>query len=257
MEWMMSSEIWIALISLTLLEIVLGVDNIVFISILSESLPKKQRPFARKLGLALAMGMRIVLLFCISWVLRLEKSILFEVLENQFTGKDLIMLGGGLFLLAKATYEIHEKLEAPEEGGPYDKKQTATFSGVIFQIVLLDSVFSIDSVITAVGMTSYLGVMIAAVLISISIMMVSIGPISRFVKNHPTIKILALSFLLLIGMTLVAEGLDQHIPKGYIYFAMGFSMFVEMLNLQLRGGEKPVDFKHPPPEKMASPEQEK
>lgn len=251
MEWIMSSEIWIALISLTLLEIVLGVDNIVFISILSESLPKKQRPFARRLGLGLAMGMRIVLLFCISWVLRLEKTTLFAILGNQFTGKDLIMLGGGLFLLAKATYEIHEKLEAPAEGGPYDKKKAATFAGVIFQIVLLDSVFSIDSVITAVGMTEYLGVMIAAVLISISIMMVSIGPISRFVKDHPTVKILALSFLLLIGMTLVAEGLDQHIPKGYIYFAMGFSMFVEMINLQLRGREKPVEFKQPPPEKMS------
>lgn len=251
MEWIMSSEIWIALLSLTLLEIVLGVDNIVFISILSESLPEKQRPFARKLGLALAMGMRIALLFCISWVLSLEKTVLFTVVENQFTGKDLILLGGGLFLLAKATYEIHEKLEAPAEGGPYDKKSTATFGGVIFQIVLLDSVFSIDSVITAVGMTNYLGVMIAAVLISISIMMVSIGPISRFVKNHPTIKILALSFLLLIGMTLVAEGLGQHISKGYIYFAMGFSMFVELINLQVRGRKRPVEFKQPPPDKVS------
>lgn len=254
MEWMMNSEIWIALVSLTLLEIVLGIDNIVFISIVSESLPKAQRPFARKLGLGLALGMRIVLLFFVSTILELDKNALFVVWDNPFTGKDLIMIGGGMFLLAKATYEIHEKLEAPSEGDPYEKK-AASFLGVIVQIVLLDSVFSIDSVITAVGMTDVFEVMIAAVTIAMIIMILTVGSVSRFVKNHPTIKMLALSFLLLIGMTLVAEGMDQHISKGYIYFAMGFSMFVEMLNLQLRGRKKSVDFKHPPPEKMEAPNQ--
>lgn len=250
MAWMMSSEVWIALVSITLLEIVLGIDNIVFISIVSESLPKSQRPLARKLGLGLALVMRIILLFFVSTILELDEHALFGIWDNAFTGKDLIMIGGGLFLLAKATYEVHEKLEAPAEGDPYEKK-ASSFMGVIVQILLLDSVFSIDSVITAVGMTDKFWVMIAAVVIAMVIMILSVGPVSRFVKNHPTIKMLALSFLLLIGMTLVAEGMGQHIEKGYIYFAMGFSMFVEMLNLQIRGGKKSVDFKHPPPEKMS------
>ncbi|MFP3941936.1 MAG: TerC family protein [Thermoanaerobaculia bacterium] len=231
MDWLTNPEIWIGLATLTALEIVLGIDNIIFISILAGKLPEDQQPKARRLGLGGAMVMRILLLLSIAWVIRLTAP-LFTVVGQEISGRDLILLVGGLFLLAKATYEIHDKLEGEE--GHASKKVAASFAGVIVQIMLLDVVFSIDSVITAVGMVDEVGVMIAAVVIAVAVMMIAAGPISRFVEARPTVKILALSFLLLIGMSLVAEGLDQHIPKGYIYFAMGFSVFVEMLNLKLR-----------------------
>ena len=240
MEWIASPEAWIALLTLTILEIVLGIDNIVFISILSGKLPEDQQPRARTIGLALAMFTRIALLFSIAWVISLTRP-LFDVFALEVSGRDLILLAGGLFLLAKATHEIHENLEGHDEDTSTSK--TATFAGVITQILLLDVVFSLDSVITAVGMADDLAVMVIAVMIAVGIMMVAAGAISDFVERHPTVKMLALSFLLLIGMSLVAEGLHFHIPKGYIYFAMGFSIFVEVLNLQLRGRGKPVHLK--------------
>lgn len=236
MEWISSPEAWIALLTLTVLEIVLGIDNIVFISILSSKLPEEQQPRARTVGLALAMFMRIALLLSIAWLVRLT-SPLFAVLGNEISGRDLILLMGGLFLLTKATHEIHQKLEG--EKGSGTKRVAPTFAAVIAQIVVLDLVFSLDSVITAVGMADDIAVMVIAVVIAVGIMMVSAGVISEFVESHPTVKMLALSFLLLIGMALVAESLDQHIPKGYIYFAMGFSVFVEVLNLRIRGS-RPV-----------------
>ena len=231
MEWLTNPEIWIGLLTLTALEIVLGIDNIVFISILAGKLPEKQQDSARKTGLLVAMITRILLLLSLAWIIGLTKP-LFTVFSLSITGRDVILIGGGIFLLAKATREIHDKLEG--EGGHAETRATPSYSSVIVQIMLLDIVFSFDSVITAVGMVQQLGVMIAAVVIAVLIMFVSSGPISDFVQRHPTIKILALSFLLLIGFTLVVEGLHQHIPKGYIYFAMGFSVFVEMLNLRLR-----------------------
>jgi predicted tellurium resistance membrane protein TerC len=230
-EWIASPEIWIALLTLTALEVVLGIDNIVFISILAGKLPPEQRDRARKVGLALAMGTRILLLLSISWVIGLTKPI-FTVLDEEISGRDLILLVGGLFLLAKSTFEIHDKLEGKE--GHSAAAVRASFAAIIVQILILDVVFSLDSVITAVGTADEVGVMIAAVVIAVLVMLVSSGPISSFVEEHPTVKILALSFLLLIGMSLVAESLDQHIPKGYIYFAMAFSVFVEILNLRLR-----------------------
>jgi predicted tellurium resistance membrane protein TerC len=236
MDWLTDPQIWIGLATLTALEIVLGIDNIIFISILAGKLPAEQQPKARRLGLGGAMVMRILLLLSIAWVIRLTAP-LFTAVGQEISGRDLILLVGGLFLLAKATYEIHDKLEGEE--GHASKKVAASFTGVIVQIMLLDMVFSLDSVITAVGMVDEIGVMIAAVVIAVAVMMLAAGPISRFVEAHPTVKILALSFLLLIGMSLVAEGLDQHIPKGYIYFAMGFSVFVEMLNLKMRA-RRPV-----------------
>jgi predicted tellurium resistance membrane protein TerC len=231
-DWLTSPEIWVALVTLTLLEIVLGIDNIIFISILTNKLPEEQQERGRIVGLAAAMVMRILLLFSISWVIQLEDP-LFEVFSEEFSGRDLILITGGLFLLGKSTFEIHERLEGHEGGRATTAR--ASFASVIVQIMLLDIVFSIDSVITAVGMTETIGVMVAAVVIAVLVMMVSAGPISAFVNRHPTVKVLALSFLLLIGMALVAEGLDQHIPKGYIYFAMGFSVLVEFLNLRVRG----------------------
>jgi len=231
MDWLTAPEIWIALVTLTALEIVLGIDNIVFISILSGKLPGEQQKRARTVGLLLAMGSRILLLLSISWITRLEDPF-FTVFDRGFSGRDIILLGGGLFLLAKSTYEIHDKLEGIE--GHTTVRVAPSFTSVIFQIILLDMVFSLDSVITAVGTVDELGVMIAAVIVAVCVMLVASGPISHFVEHHPTVKILALSFLLLIGMSLVAESLDQHIPKGYIYFAMAFSVFVEMLNLRLR-----------------------
>jgi predicted tellurium resistance membrane protein TerC len=243
MDWLTSPDIWVALLTLTALEIVLGIDNIIFISILAGKLPVGQQARARTLGLGLAMGTRILLLLSLSWIIGLEEP-LFDVFSRGFSGRDLILLGGGLFLLAKATYEIHEKLEGEESHGTTGRA-AASFASVIFQILLLDIVFSLDSVITAVGMADDIGVMIAAVVIAIGVMLVSAGPISDFVNNHPTVKMLALSFLLLIGFSLVAEGFGQHIEKGYIYFAMGFSVFVEMLNLRLRGSRKtdPVELR--------------
>jgi len=243
MEWLTDPQIWIALVTLTALEIVLGIDNIIFISILAGKLPGNQQGRARTLGLALAMLMRIALLFSLTWIMRLTFP-LFSVLGNEISGRDIILILGGLFLLAKSTYEIHDKLEGEE--GHSSARVASSFVSVIIQIILLDIVFSLDSVITAIGMANQLWVMIAAVVIAVVFMMVSAGPISDFVHRHPTVKMLALSFLLLIGVSLIAEGLDQHIPKGYIYFAMAFSVFVEMLNLRMRRYKvEPVKLREP------------
>ena len=241
MEWITDIEIWIALLTLTSLEIVLGIDNIVFISILASKLPAKEQPRARQVGLGLAMFMRSGLLLSIAWIIKLTAP-LFTILSQEISGRDIILIAGGLFLLGKSTYEIHDNLEGKE--GDSSNKVKSTFSGVIVQIMLLDIVFSLDSVITAVGMVDSVAVMIAAIVIAVVVMMLSVNSISDFVDKHPTIKILALSFLLLIGVSLIAEGLDQHIPKGYIYFAMGFSVFVEMLNMRLSDrGVAPVDLR--------------
>ena len=236
MNWL-SPEILIALATLTFLEIVLGVDNIIFISILSGKLPPDRQASARRIGLLLAMGTRILLLFSLAWVIRLTAP-LFTVIGQEISGRDLILILGGLFLLGKSTHEIHGRLEGEEGHGA--AKATASFASVLIQIALLDIVFSLDSVITAVGMVDHVSVMIVAVVISVLIMMVAAEPISGFVHRHPTVKMLALSFLLLIGMSLVAEGLDHHIPKGYVYFAMGFSVFVEAMNLRVRKKAEPV-----------------
>jgi predicted tellurium resistance membrane protein TerC len=231
MEWLTDPQTWAALLTLTALEIVLGVDNVVFISILAGKLPQTEQPRARTVGLALAMLTRIALLFSISWIIRLTAP-LFTVVGQEISGRDLILIIGGLFLLGKSTHEIHAKLEGEE--GRASASGKSSFTSVIVQILLLDVVFSLDSVITAVGMADNLAVMIAAVVLAVLFMMVFAERISQFVERHPTIKMLALSFLLLIGVTLIADGLDRHIPKGYIYFAMAFSVFVEMLNLKLR-----------------------
>ena len=243
MEWITDLETWIALATLTFLEIVLGVDNIIFISILSGKLPEGQQLRARRLGLLGAMLTRVLLLFSLAWIIKLSRP-LFTALGHGVTGRDLILIGGGLFLLAKSTIEIHERLEGEEGHG--SRRVMASFVTVIIQIMLLDIVFSLDSVITAVGMVDDLWVMIAAVIIAVAIMMLAAEPISAFVHKHPTVKMLALSFLLLIGMSLLLEGFGQHIPKGYIYFAMGFSVFVEMINLRLRARAKvPVQLREP------------
>ena len=235
-------QIWIALLTLTALEIVLGIDNIIFISILSGKLPAEQQARARVVGLGAAMLMRILLLFTISWVIGLTAP-LFEIVGQEISGRDIILIVGGLFLLGKSTLEIHGKLEGEEHASSAGGRVTS-FTSVIVQIMLLDIVFSLDSVITAVGMAEDLWVMITAVVIAVGVMMVSAGAISDFVNRHPTVKILALSFLLLIGTSLIAEGLEFHIPKGYIYFAMAFSVFVELLNLRVRGPSKdPVDLR--------------
>ena len=231
MDWLTDPQIWIALLTLTFLEIVLGVDNIIFISILSGKLPEEQQPRARRIGLMGAMLTRVALLFSLAWIIKLTAP-WFTVLGQEISGRDLILILGGLFLLGKSTYEIHDKLEGEE--GHASAKVAASFASVIVQIMLLDIVFSLDSVITAVGMVEQLWVMITAVVVAIGIMMLSAESISSFVHKHPTVKMLALSFLLLIGMSLLLEGFDHHIPKGYIYFAMGFSVFVEMINLRLR-----------------------
>ena len=228
-EWLTAPQTWVAIVTLTSLEIVLGVDNVIFVSILASKLPPAQQPRARRLGLFLAMFMRIALLFSISWLIRLTAP-LFGLLGHEFSGRDLILIGGGLFLIAKSTYEIHHKLE--DGHGPTGTGVRASFVSVLAQILVLDIVFSLDSVITAVGMASEIGVMVTAVVVAVGFMMVFAGAIGEFVERHPTVKMLALSFLLLIGTALVADGLDQHIPKGYIYFAMGFSVFVEGLNLR-------------------------
>ena len=228
---MLSAEGLVSLLTLTFLEIVLGIDNIVFISILAGKLPASQQAKARYIGLGLAMVMRIILLFSISWVIGLTAP-LFTVLNQEISWRDIILLIGGLFLIAKSTYEIHERLEGEEKHA--SAAAAASFSSVIIQILLLDIVFSLDSVITAVGMVEDIRIMISAVVIAVLFMMAFAGPIGRFVERHPTVKMLALSFLLLIGMTLIAEGFDQHISKGYIYSAMAFSVFVEMLNLNAK-----------------------
>jgi predicted tellurium resistance membrane protein TerC len=235
MEALLTPDVWISLATLTLMEIVLGIDNIVFISILSGRLPLDQQPRARTVGLAVALLTRLGLLFAISWVMGLTEP-LFTVLGKSLSGRDLILLGGGLFLLAKATHEIHEKLEVegPDELTGGKAKGRSSFWLVIGQIMVLDIVFSLDSVITAVGMAPMLAVMVTAMVLSVGVMLVFAGFISEFVNRHPTMKMLALSFLLLIGVLLVAEGMGQHIDKGYIYFAMAFSLGVELLNLRMR-----------------------
>jgi predicted tellurium resistance membrane protein TerC len=243
MEWLTDPNAWVALLTLTVLEIVLGIDNIVFISVLAERLPRNQQARARQVGLGVALVMRVGLLLAISWVIGLTAP-LFGIFGFEFSGRDLILIGGGIFLLAKGTTEIHHALEGVEEGGPTIR--VSTFAGVIVQIALLDIVFSLDSVITAVGMADDIPVMVAAIVIAIVVMLVASGPLSTFVGEHPTVKMLALSFLLLIGMSLVAEGFDVHIPKGYIYFAMGFSVFVEMLNLRLRPRTRPLHLRPDP-----------
>ncbi|MDP8904437.1 MAG: TerC family protein [Chloroflexota bacterium] len=234
MELLTDPQIWIALVTLASLEIVLGIDNIVFISIMAAKLPEEQRQRARITGLAAAMIMRILLLLSIAVIIGLTAP-LFSLFGHEFSGRDLILIGGGLFLLAKATLEIHARLEDVEEEKHRVAPKVASFAGVIVQIMLLDIVFSLDSVITAVGMVDEVPVMVAAIIIAVLVMMVSAGPISEFVERNPSIKMLALAFLLLIGTALVAEGFELHIPKGYIYFAMGFSVFVELLNLRSRG----------------------
>ena len=232
-----TSEGLLALVTLTFLEIVLGVDNVIFISILSGKLPKDQQDRARHAGLLAAMGMRILLLLSIVWIVRLTQP-LFTVVDRPISGRDLILMGGGLFLLGKATLEIHERLEGVE--GHSSARVAPSFTAVIAQIMALDIVFSLDSVITAVGMADDIAVMVAAVVLSVGVMLFSAAAVSGFVNRHPTVKVLALSFLLLIGVSLVADGLGLHIPKGYIYFAMGFSVFVEMVNLRVRKVTQPV-----------------
>jgi predicted tellurium resistance membrane protein TerC len=241
MEWLSSPEAWAALTTLTLLEIVLGVDNIIFISILVGRLPEAQRQRARVLGLGFAMGTRILLLLLLTWIMRLQAN-LFTVFDVDVSGRDLILIGGGLFLLAKATLEIHESLEGSGAEGQHAGRHAA-FMSTIVQIGLIDIVFSLDSVITAVGLADEIAVMITAIVISVGVMMFAAGGIGRFVDGHPTIKMLALSFLVLIGVALIAEGIDVHIPKGYIYFAMAFSVVVEMLNLRVRGARAPLQLK--------------
>ena len=242
MEWLTDPQIWIALATLTALEVVLGIDNVVFISILAGRLPANQQKKARRLGLALAMITRILLLLSLTWIMRLTAP-LFEVFGHEISGRDLILIAGGLFLLGKSTHEVHEKLEGEE--GHASRKVTPSFRGVIVQILLLDIVFSLDSVITAVGMVEEVPVMIAAVIIAVIVMMIFAEPVSGFVERHPTVKMLALSFLMLIGVALLGEGLELHIPKGYIYFAMGFSLLVEMLNLRMKKKGKPVELHQP------------
>lgn len=236
MEWLTDPQAWIALGTLTALEIVLGIDNIIFISILASKLPQSQQPSARMVGLTIAMVTRLLLLFSLSWLMALTAP-LFEVLSHEISGRDVILIVGGLFLLVKSTLEIHNKLEGEEKLGP---ARTATnFATVIVQIGLLDIVFSLDSVITAIGMVNEVTVMAAAIIIAVLVMMAAAAPINRFIDQHPTIKILALSFLLLVGIMLIGEGLEFHIPKGYVYFAMAFSVFVEMLNTKIRQRRSP------------------
>lgn len=241
-EWVNDPNAWIALVTLTGLEIVLGIDNVVFISILVSKLPEHQQARARQIGLSLAMIMRILLLLSIAWIMGLTRP-LFSVFGHAISGRDLILLVGGLFLIGKSTHEIHDKLEG--EQGHAARKVIPSFGAVLFQIILLDIVFSLDSVITAVGMAKHIPVMIIAVVAAVVVMMIAAGAISRFVDRHPTVKMLALSFLLLIGTSLVAESFEFHIPKGYIYGAMAFSIFVEMLNLQVKRRSKPVQLHDP------------
>jgi predicted tellurium resistance membrane protein TerC len=238
MEWLADPQAWIAFLTLLALEVVLGIDNIIFISILAGKLPAERQARARYIGLSLALIIRVLLLFSLSWVIGLTAP-LFTVLKQAISGRDLILIAGGLFLLAKATFEIHDNLEGEE--GHASARVKASFISVIIQIILLDAVFSLDSVITAIGMVDDLQLMISAVVVAIAFMMFFAAPVGAFVSRHPTVKMLALSFLLLIGLTLIVEAFDVHIPKGYIYFAMGFSVFVELLNLRLRKKSDPVN----------------
>ena len=243
MDWISSPEAWIALLTLTVLEIVLGIDNIIFVAILSDRVKEESRKRARQVGLATAIATRILLLFSIVWIMGLTRT-LFTVMEHDVSGRDLILIAGGMFLLFKSTREIHHKLEGEDDGRTAGAGH-ASFGSVIVQIVVLDIVFSLDSVITAVGLAEDLAVMVIAVLIAGGFMVVSAERVSAFVSKHPTVKVLALSFLLLIGMSLVAEGMGQHIPKAYIYFAMGFSIFVEMINLRAHPTREPVHLRGP------------
>jgi len=242
MDWLADPQIWIAFLTLTVLELVLGIDNVIFISILSGKLPADQQKRARFIGLLLALGMRVLLLLSLSWIIGLTAP-LFGIFGHEFSGRDLVLLIGGLFLIGKSTHEIHGSLEGEEGTG--SRRSYPGFTSVIIPIMLLDIVFSLDSFITAVGMVNNIWIMISAVVVSIIAMMMFAGPIGAFVQRHPTIKMLALAFLLLIGVTLIAESFEQHIPKGYIYFAMAFSVFVEMLNIRLRKKTPPVELHNP------------
>ena len=246
MEWMTTAEGWAALLTLTVLEIVLGIDNIIFIAIVAGKLPPGRRERARRTGLFLAMFIRIALLLSIVWVMSLTRP-LATVFGVELSGRSLILAGGGLFLIFKSTLEIHDNLEgeAPEHGGA---RQAVSFGGVIIQILVLDIVFSLDSVITAVGMAEFVSIMIAAIVIAVFTMLFASTAIADFVERHPTVKMLALAFLLLIGLSLIAEGLGQHVPKGYIYFAMGFSVFVEMINLRVRSNTAAVHLRRSLPD---------
>lgn len=231
MGWLSDPQVWVGLATLTALEIVLGIDNIIFIAILADKLPPHQQARARRTGLGLAMVSRIGLLFSLTWIMRLAEP-LFTIVTLEISGRDIVLIAGGLFLLGKSTLEIHDKLEGEE--GPSARPIRTSFIAVIVQIAVLDIVFSLDSVITAIGLANQLFIMVAAIVAAVIFMMIFVGRLNEFVERHPTIKILALSFLLLIGLTLISEGLDLHIPKGYVYFAMAFSVFVEMLNLRVR-----------------------
>jgi len=241
MEWITTPEAWIALATLTVLEIVLGIDNVVFIAIVAGRLPEEEQGKAWKIGLSLAMLSRLALLFSIVWIMRLTTP-LFTLLGQELSGRDLILITGGLFLMGKSTRELHHNLEGEQPGRDSESRGwSKTFSGILLQIVALDIIFSLDSVITAVGIADQVTVMAIAIIIAVGVMMLSAEAISAFIRQHPTVKMLALSFLLLIGMALMAEGFGQHIPKGYLYFAMGFSIFVEMLNLRVgKKQAKPV-----------------
>ncbi|MGD8430366.1 MAG: TerC family protein [Ectothiorhodospiraceae bacterium] len=236
-EWLTDPAGWAALVTLTVMEVVLGIDNIIFISILADRLPEAHRPAARRVGLLLAMGTRLLLLLSLAWLMGLTAP-LFHVLEHGVSGRDLILLAGGLFLMGKATTEIHAKVEGEGEQEHLPSRAGATFTAVVVQIALLDIVFSLDSVITAVGMADHLSIMVIAVVLAVVVMMVMVGSISRFIEKHPTIKMLALAFLMLIGVALVADGMGMHIPKGYIYFSMAFSAAVEALNLRARDRQR-------------------
>lgn len=242
MEFLLNPEIWIAFFTLTALELVLGIDNIIFISIIVDKLPPEKREIARKIGLFLAMFMRIGLLLTLSWIIGMTEPV-FTLFGSGFSGRDLILIGGGLFLIWKSTGEVHQLLEGEE--GEESRKVANTFAGVILQIMIIDLVFSLDSIITAVGMVSQVGVMIAAVVASVGLMMLFARAIGEFVSSHPTIKMLALSFLVVVGVVLLADGFGHHVPKGYIYFAMAFSVGVEMLNIRMRKKTTPVDLREP------------
>jgi len=245
MNWIMDPNIWLALLTLSAIEIVLGVDNIVFIAILAGKLPEHQQAKGRTVGLILAMATRILLLFSISLIMKLTQP-LFVVFAFEISGRDIILIAGGLFLLVKSTHEIHNNLEGEIDQEQKENGKKATFASVVTQIMILDIVFSIDSVVTAIGLAKQLSVMVAAIIIAVIVMIFLAGSISSFVDNHPTIKMLALSFLLLIGISLIGEGLDLHIPKGYIYFAMAFSVFVEVLNMKIRKHRvKPIKLRNP------------
>jgi predicted tellurium resistance membrane protein TerC len=244
MAWIADPQVWIAFLTLAALEIVLGIDNIVFISILVNKLPPRQQPGAYRIGLALAMVMRILLLLSLSWIMSLTAPLFtLPIVRNEISGRDLVLIVGGLFLVAKSTHEIHEKLEGHE--GEKSAKVAASYAAILAQVMALDIVFSLDSVITAVGMVQQVAIMIAAVIAAVLVMMAFARPIGNFVSRHPTIKMLALAFLLAIGVMLMADGFGHHVPKGYIYFAMAFSLFVELLNLKAGHREKPVHLRQP------------